>query len=754
MYNEDKLNEAIKGLSENHLLRLNEFAFEKLVHLWDEWKEKTINSAMLDKLIGLEYQDFLNLANEDASVNEIKDLIFRIVAYCDLNANNKAVLNEYDDKRTIAKCGIRQNAWVAQLLKFKKDVNLVKDSLINVIQYIENPENHYPIVSEEHKKCIYNYFIGDGKYSKDTFGDSLNMFFDGKTNFQFAKPSNKTNLYSDIIYAIKDEWMEKPQIEGVFACDSNDWKVEFIEGIEKQKYGCMTWDKNFVNYRQVYPKLQQAIDEKGFFEFYIVENYKAIYKARVIDFATSKKSYEERAFEWGEKSPLWFYENYEDYDRKNIIMLVDSFIKLDNPIDIKLFVTYQNASFPIRNNVVAFTKIIDQTTTEMNNFISETTKILKLKKNIILQGAPGTGKTYNTAALALSILGVDTTALSHDEIMKEYDKLLEKQIFFTTFHQSMDYEDFVEGIKPEVLNNGIGVKYNVEDGILKKAINRPLETFLDASKNIEYKTVDGNGFCIQKYENDKIFISCKKNSNINWISFGFVDKAINEFPNNEITNGQDFAMKIQGKSNDQHGDNQTAYAYALYKEYIEWRKKPKVIIIDEINRGNVSKIFGELITLVEADKRIGSSNENNHHLSVILPYSKRSFGIPANVYFIGTMNTTDRSTGTIDYALRRRFAFVTLTSNREILNSIKDDSAREFALQKFDIVKDFIVNNKTSDFDIDDLMVGHSYFLSESVDELRIKLKYEVVPLLKEYMKDGIIRNNEETKRFVMSLLD
>ena len=614
MYNEDKLNEAIKGLSENHLLRLNEFAFEKLVHLWDEWKEKTINSAMLDKLIGLEYQDFLNLANEDASVNEIKDLIFRIVAYCDLNANNKAVLNEYDDKRTIARCGIRQNAWVAQLLKFKKDVNLVKDSLINVMQFIENPENHYPIVSEEHKKSIYNYFIGDGNYSKDTFGDSLNKFLDGKTNFQFAEPSNKTNLYTEIIYAMKDEWME--------------------------------------------------------------------------------------------------------------------------------------------NNVVAFTKIIDQTTTEMNNFISETTEILKLKKNIILQGAPGTGKTYNTAALALSILGVDTTALSHDEIMKEYDKLLEKQIFFTTFHQSMDYEDFVEGIKPEVLNNGIGVKYNVEDGILKKAINRPLETFLDASKNIEYKTVDGNGFCIQKYENDKIFISCKKNSNINWISFGFVDKAINEFPNNEITNGQDFAMKIQGKSNDQHGDNQTAYAYALYKEYIEWRKKPKVIIIDEINRGNVSKIFGELITLVEADKRIGSSNENNHHLSVILPYSKRSFGIPANVYFIGTMNTTDRSTGTIDYALRRRFAFVTLTSNREILNSIKDDSAREFALQKFDIVKDFIVNNKTSDFDIDDLMVGHSYFLSESVDELRIKLKYEVVPLLKEYMKDGIIRNNEETKRFVMSLLD
>lgn len=657
MYNENTLNETIKEFSENPLLGLNEFAFEKLVHLWDEWKQKTINPDMLDKLIGLEYQDFLYLANEDATVKEIKNLIFKIVAYCDLNANDKENLNEYEDKRTIAKCGIRQNAWVAQLLKFKKDVNLVKDSVINVIQFIENPNNHYLIVSENHKASIYNYFIGDGNYSKDTFGDSMNTFFDEKTKFQFAKPSNKTNLYTKIIYAMKDEWMEKPQIEGVFACDSNDWKGEFIKGIEKQKCGCMTWDKNFVKHQEVYPLLQQTIDENGGFDFYIVENYKAMYKAHVVDFATSKESYNKRSSEWSEKSPFWFCQDYEDYENKKIIMLVDSFVRLDNPIDINHFVTYKNAASPVRNNVVAFTKIINQTAVDMNNFIDKTTQILKVKKNIILQGAPGTGKTYNTAALALSILGVDTTALSHGEIMKEYDKLLEKQIFFTTFHQSMDYEDFVEGIKPEVLNNGTGVKYNIEDGILKKSIT-----------------------------------------------------------------------KAEGK--------------------------PVVIIIDEINRGNVSKIFGELITLVEADKRIDSSNGNNHHLSVILPYSKRSFGIPENVYFIGTMNTTDRSTGTIDYALRRRFAFVTLTSDREILNGIKNDSAREFALQKFDIVKDFIVNNKTSDFDIDDLMVGHSYFLSESVDELRIKLKYEVVPLLKEYMKDGIIRNNEETKRFVMSLLD
>ena len=656
MYNVDKLNEAITGFSNNYLLNLNEFAFEKLVGLWDKWKKKAINTELLDNLIGMKYQDFLDFANKDAVVKEIKELIFKIVAYCDLNANNKAVLNEYDDKRTIAKCGIRQNAWVAQLLKYKKDISLVKDSIINVIQFIENPVNHYPIVSEDHKIIIYNYFIGDGNYSKESFGNSMNKFFDKNTHFDFTNPLNKTNLYSDIIYAMKDEWMEKPQIEGVFACDTKEWKDEFIEGVAKCKYGCMNWDKNFVNYKEVYPKLQQTIDEKGYFEFYIVENYKAVYKARVIDFAISKESYDERVPEWSEKTPFWFYQNYKDYDG-NIIMLIDSFTKLDNPIDIKHFVTYKNASYPVRNNVVAFTKIMNQSAIDMNNFISKTTQILKTKKNIILQGAPGTGKTYNTAALALSILGIDTAGMSHGDIMKEYDKYLKKQIFFTTFHQSMDYEDFIEGIKPEVLENGNGVKYNVEDGILKKSIT-------------------------------------------------------------------------------------------------EAKGKPVVIIIDEINRGNVSKIFGELITLVEADKRIDSSDENNHHLSVILPYSKQSFGIPENVYFIGTMNTTDRSTGTIDYALRRRFAFVTLTSDRDTLNGIKNDSARELALLKFDSVKDFIINNKTSDFEVDDLMIGHSYFLSESVDELKLKLEYEVVPLLKEYLKDGIIRNNEETKNFVKSLLD
>ena len=155
--------------------------------------------------------------------------------------------------------------------------------------------------------------------------------------------------------------------------------------------------------------------------------------------------------------------------------------------------------------------------------------------------------------------------------------------------------------------------------------------------------------------------------------------------------------------------------------------KNYVLIIDEINRGNVSKIFGELISLLEADKRVGG----DHPLSVTLPYSKESFSVPSNLYIIGTMNTTDRSVGSIDYAVRRRFSFVTLEADE---NKVPEGNARNL----FNAVKNFL-NKSKYDMDIEDLMVGHSYFMASDADVLKMKWQYEILPLLMEYHKDGII---------------
>lgn len=296
-------------------------------------------------------------------------------------------------------------------------------------------------------------------------------------------------------------------------------------------------------------------------------------------------------------------------------------------------------------------------------FTNKCANLLKSKHNIILQGAPGTGKTYNTAAIALSVLGIDGVDLdNHDEVMKKYEELQDDRIFFTTFHQSLDYEDFVEGLKPRVQTNengeSLGVTYEPEDGIFKRACNAVVT---DDSKDII---------------------------------------------------------------------------------------KSVVLIIDEINRGNVSKIFGELITLLEADKR----DKGNHPIKVRLPYSKTLFGVPSNLYIIGTMNTTDRSTGTLDYALRRRFAFVTLKSDPNVIvkhyEKLGNDDLKAIAIDLFNNIKAFITNPKhlCGDLCIDDLMVGHSYFMASSKEELQCKVEFEIIPLIAEYINDGILTVNDQEK--------
>ena len=193
-----------------------------------------------------------------------------------------------------------------------------------------------------------------------------------------------------------------------------------------------------------------------------------------------------------------------------------------------------------------------------------------------------------------------------------------------------------------------------------------------------------------------------------------------------------------------------AVANHLFENTVEERSgsesnKNYVLIIDEINRGNVSKIFGELITLLEADKRIGGE----HPIKVTLPYSKESFGVPSNLYIIGTMNTTDRSVGNIDYAVRRRFAFVTLKADRQILVNEYGEESKQ--VQLFDAVFTFLNDDKKHpDMDIDDLMVGHSYFMADDDKELKLKLEYEIIPLIREYCKDGIVnvKKDELEKAF------
>ena len=157
-------------------------------------------------------------------------------------------------------------------------------------------------------------------------------------------------------------------------------------------------------------------------------------------------------------------------------------------------------------------------------------------------------------------------------------------------------------------------------------------------------------------------------------------------------------------------------------------------------------MFGELITLLESDKR----DKGSHPIKVILPYSKTLFGVPSNLYIIGTMNTTDRSTGTLDYALRRRFAFVTLKSDVSVIANYYDESGnaelKNIAVSLFNDIRNFIEDPKhlCGDMGIDDLMVGHSYFMAQTKEELSNRIEFEVIPLISEYINDGILNVNHK----------
>jgi len=411
--------------------------------------------------------------------------------------------------------------------------------------------------------------------------------------------------------------------------------------------------------------------------------------------------------------------------------------------------------------------------TEADKMREDNKRLLEQKKNIILQGAPGTGKTYATAALALSMADPNFSAFEdHALVMARYEELQkEGQIAFTTFHQSLDYEDFVEGIKPQ--RKGDGVIYDIEDGIFKKIKDLALTNYEDSRKSDkELKSETDTKILFEKFcskleedllKNDSIelmpqsilkirevfrksdgsaksiSISRTADSPYQSLSLDMVQRDYQKFKNGEIKSYEDIKPKYESKSL-YHGN--AIYYYELFKKMRAFEEangsetstktekvelKNYVLIIDEINRGNVSKIFGELISLLEADKRVSG----DHPLTVTLPYSKESFSVPSNLYIIGTMNTTDRSVGSIDYAVRRRFAFVTLEADE---SKVPEGDARNL----FNAVKNFL-NKSKYDMDIEDLMVGHSYFMTANEDSLKMKWQYEILPLLMEYYKDGII---------------
>ncbi|MBB6271663.1 5-methylcytosine-specific restriction protein B [Pedobacter cryoconitis] len=384
---------------------------------------------------------------------------------------------------------------------------------------------------------------------------------------------------------------------------------------------------------------------------------------------------------------------------------------------------------------------------------------MNMSLNQILYGPPGTGKTFATIDRAIAIINPDfydevkqmagtepekRSALTREFrklLIKDWDNDIDGQIVFTTFHQNMSYEDFIEGIKPETIDQQ--VTYKIEDGIFKrlcaKAVERRALTKFDDSYSQFVEDVENKGFIelVTPVHKKRFHVSIAMNetSVVTPQNDNSSDKEVTKtmvrkyMEDNEIIDWKSYTVPI--------GE----YIKMNFEKVIDNSKKKFVLIIDEINRGNVSSIFGELITLIEKSKRYGGTEE----LEVILPYSKEPFFVPDNVYIIGTMNTADRSVEALDTALRRRFIFSEMMPDSRLL----EDSFVELSDGHIHLKVLLELINKRLVILLDkDHQIGHAYFMGiKTLADLNQVFENSIIPLLQEYFygdfgKIGLVLGN------------
>jgi 5-methylcytosine-specific restriction protein B len=359
--------------------------------------------------------------------------------------------------------------------------------------------------------------------------------------------------------------------------------------------------------------------------------------------------------------------------------------------------------------------------------------------NQILFGPPGTGKTFNTINKALSIVeNKSEEALAKEprkNIKARYDQYLKNgQIVFTTFHQSMSYEEFIEGIRPETLDGKL--VYEVKNGIFKNicqaaqtpdqmGFNEAYTKLIKELSNVdmlELKTPTGKPY----------FISLNSNDNLT-IHTGSDNKKRGSMTRENIQaqiNGENRFLGWEGYFQGLVSHLESTYQYSSKNTS---KTKRYVLIIDEINRGNVSAIFGELITLIEEDKRKGKEET----LALELPYSKTKFSVPNNVYIIGTMNTADRSVEALDTALRRRFHFIEMPPKSAVIPAHGKLEEGKLTIDNYTINLQSLLDtiNERIEILLDrDHLIGHSYFMKVN-DEASLKGAFgnKIIPLLQEY---------------------
>ncbi len=426
------------------------------------------------------------------------------------------------------------------------------------------------------------------------------------------------------------------------------------------------------------------------------------------------------------------------------------------------------------------------------------------KLNTILYGPPGTGKTYYSAIYAVAICdGKSLDELTdYDAVMERFEKLKEQhRVAFTTFHQSYGYEEFIEGIKPVVDSNNADIAYTIEPGVFKKFCENAKvvqEDDIEYTGTVwTYRNRGGDKDVSADYENAlysegvikvEDLTDYKRQCNFladmapgDWVVMGrnysinAIGMVVDDSPEEVVDGVFRYQRRIEWKKTGLDTDCRAINRgkgfsnFAVAKSWMKVQdlqklldgdtrnEQPYVFIIDEINRGNISKIFGELITLIENTKREGMPEEAN----AILPYSGEPFSVPSNVYILGTMNTADRSIALMDTALRRRFDFEEMMPDPNVIEGItvSDDG------ETLDVAKMLRTINTRIEYLYDrEHTIGHAFFTglrkNNNMELLSDIFRNKVVPLLQEYFYEDyekiqlVLGDNDKSRDAYKFILD